>query len=113
MKAVLEKLRLWLTGGRKQTVSERTDLDAPEDQGEARLHQPEPGPHAHLGEHGAAHADDDPEDLHHGRRRLKESHTSHWDLDYMPREEMEELAKANRKAGDKGDGQGSDKDDQS
>ena len=49
----------------------------------------------------AAHPDDDPEDLHRGRRRLKESHTSHWDLDYMSREEMEKLAEASRQARDK------------
>jgi predicted neutral ceramidase superfamily lipid hydrolase len=54
-----------------------------------------------MGEHGAAHPDDDPEDLHRGRRRLKESHTSHWDLDYMSREEMEKLAEASRQARDK------------
>ena len=53
--------------------------------------EPEP-PYAHLGEHHGAHAsDDDPEDLHRGRRRLKETYTSHWDLDYLPREEAEAL----------------------
>lgn len=29
--------------------------------------------------------------LHVGRRRLKENYTSHWDLDYMPRNEVDEL----------------------
>lgn len=29
--------------------------------------------------------------LHPGRRRLKENYTSHWDLDYLPREEMDQL----------------------
>lgn len=28
---------------------------------------------------------------HPGRRRLKENYTSHWDLDYLPREEMDQL----------------------
>jgi|TARA_R100001143_G_scaffold15619_2_gene17873 hypothetical protein len=93
MNALFEKLRLLFGGARKPDP----------DESEVRMHHPEPGPHANLGEHGAAHPDDDPEDLHRGRRRLKESHTSHWDLDYMPREDMEELAKANRKSGAKDD----------
>jgi len=29
--------------------------------------------------------------LHVGRRRIKESYTSHWDLDYLPRKEVEEI----------------------
>lgn len=29
--------------------------------------------------------------LHPGRRRLKENYTSHWDLDYLPRQEVERL----------------------
>ncbi len=91
MNALFEKLRLWLGGERKRAPG----------QDEVHMHHPEEGPHAHLGEHGAAHPDDDPEDLHHGRRRLKESHTSHWDLDYMSREEMEKLAEATREANDK------------
>ena len=91
MNAVFEKLRLLFGGARKP---------APED-ADVHMHHPEPGPHANLGEHGAAHPDDDPEDLHRGRRRLKESHTSHWDLDYMSREEMEKLAEASREARDK------------
>lgn len=96
MNALLEKFRLLLGGKRKPEP----------DTGEVRMHHPEPkepGPHAHLGEHGAAHPEEDPDDLHHGRRRLKESHTSHWDLDYMSREEMEKLAEANRRADDKND----------
>ena len=91
MNALFEKLRQLFGGARKP---------APEDSG-VQMHHPEPGPHANLGEHGAAHPDDDPEDLHRGRRRLKESHTSHWDLDYMSREEMEKLAEASRQARDK------------
>ncbi|MGR9043783.1 MAG: hypothetical protein ACU83N_00720 [Gammaproteobacteria bacterium] len=33
----------------------------------------------------------EPLELHRGKRRLKENYTSHWDLDYLPREEMEKL----------------------
>ena len=91
MNALLETLRRLFGGAPKPD---------PEG-GEVRMHHPEPGPHAHMGEHGVAHPDDDPEDLHRGRRRLKESHTSHWDLDYMSREEMEKLAEASREARDK------------
>lgn len=29
--------------------------------------------------------------LHPGRRRLKENYTSHWDLDYLPRDEVQRL----------------------
>jgi hypothetical protein len=31
------------------------------------------------------------EQLHHGKRRLKESYTSHWDLDYLPRKEVDKI----------------------
>jgi hypothetical protein len=34
---------------------------------------------------------DEPKALHAGRRRIKECHTSHWDLDYLPREEAEKI----------------------
>ena len=34
---------------------------------------------------------EEPEQLHHGRRRLKENYTSHWDLDYLPRKEVDKL----------------------
>ncbi len=37
-----------------------------------------------------AHEGETPDDLHRGRHRIKETFTSHWDLDYMPREELEE-----------------------
>lgn len=33
------------------------------------------------------------EELHRGKRRLKENYTSHWDLDYIRREEREALMK--------------------
>lgn len=40
-------------------------------------------------------------ELHRGKRRLKESYTSHWDLDYLPREEMEKIiAESKRKQSD-------------
>jgi len=34
----------------------------------------------------------EPEQLHQGKRRLKESYTSHWDLDYLPRREVDKIA---------------------
>jgi hypothetical protein len=34
---------------------------------------------------------EEPEQLHHGKRRLKESYTSHWDLDYLPRKEVDKI----------------------
>ena len=32
--------------------------------------------------------------LHTGRRRIKESYTSHWDLDYLPRDEADAVLMA-------------------
>ena len=37
--------------------------------------------------------------LHRGRRRIKESYTSHWDLDYLPRKEVDGILAGN--GGDK------------
>ena len=34
---------------------------------------------------------DEPEPLHQGKRRLKESYTSHWDLDYLPRKDVDKI----------------------
>lgn len=102
MVGIVEKLRRLLRGD-SAARAPRDDSQKPDDDQAVRMHHPEPGPHANMGEHGAAHPEDDPEDLHRGRRRLKESHTSHWDLDYMSREDMEELARANRKSADKDD----------
>ena len=34
---------------------------------------------------------EEPEPLHQGKRRLKENYTSHWDLDYLPRKEVDKL----------------------
>ena len=46
----------------------------------------------------AVPASDERQELHPGRRRLKENYTSHWDLDYLPRKDMEELmAESERK----------------
>ncbi|ASK35731.1 hypothetical protein [Alloalcanivorax mobilis] len=53
--------------------------------------QPPKEPPPQLGDSAAAHAGDDPEPLHRGRRRLKESYTNHWDLDYLPRDEVEKI----------------------
>lgn len=50
--------------------------------GEPLAHEPR--------DYNPAHEGDTPEDLHRGRHRLKETYTSHWDLDYMPRDELEE-----------------------
>ena len=33
----------------------------------------------------------EPEQLHQGKRRLKENYTSHWDLDYLPRKEVDKI----------------------
>ena len=34
---------------------------------------------------------EEPEQLHQGKRRLKENYTSHWDLDYLPRKEVDQI----------------------
>jgi len=34
---------------------------------------------------------EEPEQLHQGKRRLKESYTSHWDLDYLQRKEVDKI----------------------
>ncbi|GEM_PF-1833228 len=60
----------------------------------ARLRGDRPARNARVdfGDESGAHpGTHSPEELHKGRRRLKETYTSHWDLDYMPREEMERL----------------------
>ena len=40
---------------------------------------------------GAFSVNKEPEQLHQGKRRLKENYTSHWDLDYLPSKEVERL----------------------
>lgn len=102
MAGIVEKLRRLLRGD-SAARAPRDDSQEPGDNQTPGIDRPSDNAPVARGEEGAAHPDQDPEDLHHGRRRLKESHTSHWDLDYMPREDMEELAKANRKSGDKSD----------
>ena len=53
----------------------------------------------------AAHpADETPEEVHPGRPNIKQSYTSHWDLDYMPREEMERLFEEGKKSRKEDDG---------
>ena len=75
-------LKRWLTPWRQRLGAEQKDT------GPEAVSNPAPGPA--LGEHHAAHgSDEDPQPLNRGRRRLKETYTSHWDLDYMPREELE------------------------
>jgi hypothetical protein len=40
----------------------------------------------------AAHpAPEEAEVLHPGKRRIKENYTSHWDLDYLPRAEVDKI----------------------
>ena len=39
---------------------------------------------------------EEPEQLHQGKRRLKENHTSHWDLDYLPRKEVDKILSVKR-----------------
>ena len=34
---------------------------------------------------------EEPEQIHKGKRRLKENYTNHWDLDYLPRKEVDKL----------------------
>ncbi len=50
-------------------------------------------------EYHPAHGGETPDDLHRGRRRLKETFTNHWDLDYLPREEVERLLEEQEKSG--------------
>jgi len=71
MQTLVRRLKKWLTPAGQ--TPERRD------------------PHLDFGDDSGAHPHEDPEELHKGRRRLKETYTSHWDLDYMPREEMERL----------------------
>jgi hypothetical protein len=40
---------------------------------------------------GAFSVNKEPEQLHQGKRRLKENYTSHWDLDYLPSKEVERI----------------------
>jgi hypothetical protein len=32
---------------------------------------------------------EEPEQIHKGKRRLKENYTNHWDMDYMPRQNID------------------------
>lgn len=36
-------------------------------------------------------ATEEPEQIHKGKRRLKENYTNHWDMDYLSRKEVERL----------------------
>lgn len=48
-----------------------------------------------LSEHSittaAVSSTEEAEPIHPGKRRLKENYTSHWDLDYLPRKEVDRL----------------------
>ncbi|MCK0154681.1 hypothetical protein MWU49_13255 [Alcanivorax sp. S6407] len=54
--------------------------------------------HEHV-EYHPAHEGETPDDLHRGRHRIKETFTNHWDLDYLPREEVEALLEKQKKSG--------------
>lgn len=61
--------------------------------------RPEPEAPPGDGSGGAAHPSGPaPEPLHRGRRRLKETYTSHWDLDYLPRDELERRLREDSKS---------------
>ena len=34
---------------------------------------------------------EEPEQIHKGKRRLKENYTNHWDMDYLPRQNIDRL----------------------
>ena len=34
---------------------------------------------------------EEPEQIHKGKRRLKENYTNHWDMDYLPRQYIDKL----------------------
>jgi hypothetical protein len=34
---------------------------------------------------------EEPEQIHQGKRRLKENYTNHWDMDYLPTKEVDKL----------------------
>jgi hypothetical protein len=34
---------------------------------------------------------EEPDQIHKGKRRLKENYTNHWDMDYLPRQTIDEL----------------------
>jgi hypothetical protein len=34
---------------------------------------------------------DEPEQIHKGKRRLKENYTNHWDMDYLSRQDIDQL----------------------
>lgn len=58
--------------------------------------QDERGEPVHRDYH-PAHEGDTPDDLHRGRHRLKETFTNHWDMDYLPREDVEALMEKQKK----------------
>ena len=45
---------------------------------------------------GAHTEDKDAPHYHHDRRAIKDQFTNHWDMDFMSREELDELAKQQR-----------------
>ncbi|MGM0562987.1 MAG: hypothetical protein ACQES2_01535 [Pseudomonadota bacterium] len=78
---LIERLKNWLGSGqgRDHVPTDHHDIG---------------GPH---GESAAVPPEHETEELHHGRRRLKEDYTSHWDLDYLPKEEVDKLIEEREK----------------
>ena len=52
----------------------------------------------HHVDYNPAHGGETPDALHRGRRRLKETFTNHWDLDYLPRDELEAVLEKQKKS---------------
>ncbi|EKF73733.1 hypothetical protein A11A3_12243 [Alcanivorax hongdengensis A-11-3] len=77
MPAWIEKIKRWLGAAPPATADNRDEEDTPA-----------PAANEYHPAHGS---DQDPQPLHRGRRRLKETFTSHWDLDYLPRDELEQV----------------------
>ena len=46
---------------------------------------------AHTTSTAAFPGAEEPEQIHKGKRRLKENYTNHWDMDYLPRQEIDKL----------------------
>lgn len=65
----------------------------------SRVTEDEEAPEVEHVTYHPAHEGETPQALHRGRRRLKETFTNHWDLDYLPREEVEAILEKQKKSG--------------
>ncbi|MZR62841.1 hypothetical protein [Alcanivorax sp. DP30] len=74
----------WLTALKQRFFSASPSQDECEEPVEHRVYHP-------------AHEGETPDDLHRGRHRIKETFTNHWDLDYLPREEVEAILEKQKK----------------